>query len=170
MTLHVVALDTAQFKEKFLQHPNPAERLGFGAQMQAANQILKRCIDECQIVRFSGQLLIPERPVFDGWAGALPDLELAQQCLNFLRELQSPTSAKTNNPWWVKQSSFPGALFSPQAVKDFIRDVHECKFFELLLANIVSAESVSDFIELGEFLDLSAVNECGVLAWVQKDS
>lgn len=169
MTLHVVALDAEQFKEKFLSHPNPAERLGFGPQMQAANQILKRCIEECQIVRFAGSIIIPEKPIFDGWAGAIPDLEKVKNCLNFLREMQSPRAAKENNPWWIKQSSFPGALFPPQSVQDFVVGMHECKFFELFLANIISGESVYDFIELGEFLELSAVNGCVILAWLQQD-
>lgn len=167
MTLHVVALDTPQFKEKYLFHANPAERLGFGAQMEAANQILKRCIDECQITRFTGNLVVPERPIFDGWAGALPDLELVKSCLNFLRELQLPTNTRDGNPWWIRQASFNGALIDPASVKKFTENVHACKFFEVLLANIVSGASAYEFIELGEFLELSAVNDCGVLAWRQ---
>jgi hypothetical protein len=56
-------------------------------------------------------------------------------------------------------------LVEPEKVEKFSNDVHESKFFEVLLANMVTGKAAYDFIELGQFLELSAINKCSLLAW-----
>ena len=173
MTFYAAAIDCEQYKKSFLYLPNHAKTAGFHEQMEAANQVLKNCIDECQITRFSGDIVVPDKALFDGWAGALPDLGLVKQCLEFLRELQYPKNNSSNpkhqaRPWWIRTSSISVAVVDPEELKIFTEDVHNCKFFEIFLANIISKSGAEQFVELGEFLELSAVNDCMLFAWKHK--
>jgi hypothetical protein len=165
MTLHVVALEARTLKNKYYSLTDAARQASYIEQWQLADHILKCCVDECQITRFKSDLVMPEASVLDCFEEILPDLNLLRRCLQFLRNLQTPGEKAASLPWWIKSASFDLALVEPNAVKRFVREAHECKFLELLLSSINCGSTVRDFIELGEFLELSANNECGVLAW-----
>lgn len=167
-TLNVVALDAGAFKSKYRNLANASLQTGFSEQMLAANHILKCCIDDCQITRFTGDMVLPTEKSFDGWAGALPEMTLVNSCLGFLNDLVLPNTNKDGLPWWIKYASPDATLIDPYSLKVFTEDVHSCKFYEILLSNIVTGESAHQFIELGQFLELSALNECGILSWRQK--
>lgn len=172
MSFFVAAIDCEQYKKNFLYLPNNAKHASFPEQMEAANSVMKSCIDECQITRFSGDIVVPDKALFDGWAGALPDLELVKKCLEFLRELQHPKNSspeqQQSRPWWIRTSALSVAVIDPPELKIFTEDAHQCKFFEIFLANIISKNGAEQFIELGEFLELSAVNDCMLFAWKHK--
>lgn len=170
MSFNVAAIDVDLYKTGFLYLPNTAKHNGFAEQLDEANSVLKQCIDECQITRFSGEIVVPDKPLFDGWAGAIPDLGLVKECLNFLRNLQYSKASKEHRPWWIRQSSLNIAIAEPEELKKFTQDVHECKFFEIFLANIISKNTASEFVELGQFLELSAVNDCMLFAWKAKST
>lgn len=165
MSFNVAAIDIESYQKNFLYLPNTAKHQSFSEQMESANAVLKQCIDDCQITRFSGDLVVPDKPLFDGWAGALPDMDLVKRCLEFLRSLQYPKPMNEHRPWWIRQSSLNLAIVEPEELKTFAEDVHSCKFFEIFLANIISKNSAEEFVELGQFLELSAVNDCLLFAW-----
>ncbi len=165
MTFNVAAIDHKLYRSKYMAWPNTAKLAGFAEQIEEANRIMRDCIDQCQITRFTGNLVVPDKALFDGWRGAIPELAQVRSCLEFLRELQYPRNQNSNKPWWMKQSSLNISVVAPEELKLFARDLHECKFFEIFLANIKSHAAAPQFIELGEFLELSAVNDCMLFAW-----
>lgn len=166
MTLNVVALDYSLLKNKYIHLPDDGDITGSAAQAQAADLIFMASIEDCQIAKFLGDISVPDRAMFDGWAGALPDLEKVVDCMEFFRLLLSPEKQKHDTqPWWIASSSCKAHLIEPVPLKLFTENAHACKFFEILLANIVTLKTAPQYIELGEFLDLSAANDCAIICW-----
>jgi len=165
MTLYVVALDNEQFRSRFYAVPNSFSNAPIEQQIEAADHLLQCCIEDCQITKFSGNLSIPDKPIFDGWAEALPDLRLLRTCLQFLRGLESIDEQDEVQPWWITYATLHMVLVEPEKLEKFSNDVHESKFFEVLLANMVTGKAAYEFIELGQFLELSGVNKCSLLVW-----
>ncbi len=163
MTLHLVALDADLYKIKFELLPINEPSAGHGSGDELANQYLHRCMEECQITKFSSDLIVPEATLFDDWANAIPDFEKVKECMIFLNQLQHP--GHDTNIWWIEKSSLQVRVFSPEAISKFAANVHSCKFYEILLANIVTGEMVYQFIELSEFIELSCRNACFLFSW-----
>ncbi|MBX9721741.1 MAG: hypothetical protein K2X81_10125 [Candidatus Obscuribacterales bacterium] len=164
MTLHVVALDAELFKSKYQSMSNSVEESNEDSQEQVADLLLNSCIEECQITSFSGELNLPDGAMFDDWAEAIPDFGTVKKCMLFLKQLQSQSNEST--PWFIAKSSQKVKLSLPEELNQYSKDVHACKFYEILLSNLVTGQSAYSFIELSEFLELSSTNSCCIFSWV----
>jgi hypothetical protein len=164
MTLHVVALDAELFKSKYESMPNSVEQSHEGSQEQVADLLLNSCIEECQITTFSGDLIMPDGAMFDDWAEAIPDFGTVKKCMLFLTQLQKQSDDSA--PWFIAKSTQKVKLSTPEELNQYSKDVHACKFYEILLSNLVTGQSAYSFIELGEFLELSSSNSCCIFSWI----
>jgi hypothetical protein len=170
MAVCVVALEAEKFSGKFYSLADSGAQVGHMEQNQAADLILKSCIEECRVGTFRGDMTMPAKNLFDGWEEDLPELKLVKSCLQFIRSLENPREQKKDRqPWWIREASFSVALVDPELLKQFAANLHECKFFEFLLSNIVSGAAAEQFVELGQFLEKHAEQECWLLAWNQKE-
>ncbi|MBX9687943.1 MAG: hypothetical protein K2X27_14655 [Candidatus Obscuribacterales bacterium] len=163
MQLNVVAINPRTFKMKFVTTPNFA-RGDSAEQTQAADLVMKNCVDECRVSDFNAELSIPQKDFFDGWIAALPEPLKVSECMAFLNGLESSSAETAQNPWWMQHSSHRIAYVEPEQLKEYCDKAHDCKFYEILLANLANA-NVDLLIKLGEFLDISAANDCALMAW-----